>query len=100
MSNVAATSGAGAAAAAAAAIAQATRASGAIIKMEPAEFVKMLHKSERPLVAYAVGGFWGKSYSYLTSYKGLFFYCKNREPLALPGAVETITCEKIWIPGN
>lgn len=96
-----ATGGAAAAgAAAAAAIAQATKASGAIIKMDPAEFKKILNKAESPLVAHAVGGFWGKNYQYLTSYKGLFFFCKSKEPVVLPGTVEVVMCEKIWIPGS
>ena len=100
MSNGAAGAAAGATAAAhAAAVAQAIKASGAIIKMNPGEFMKIVNRSETKLVAFAVGGIFGKNYSYLTNYKGLIFYCKSSEPLTLPGAVEIIECEKIWIPG-
>lgn len=98
MSNGAAAGAAGAAAAHAAAVAQAIKASGAIIKMSPAEFMKIVNRSETKLVAFAEGGFFGKNYSYLTNHKGLIFYCKSDDPLSLPGTVETVECEKIWIP--
>jgi hypothetical protein len=92
--------GAAAGAAAAAAVANATRASGAIVRLVPTEFKKILERIDKPLVVYAEGGFFGKNYQYLTSYKGLFFFCKANEPLHLPGTVETIISDKIWIPGN
>jgi hypothetical protein len=100
MSSVAAATGAGAAAAAAAAIANAIKAHGGIIKLEPDEFKKILNKADKPLVAFAEGGFWGKNYQYMTNYKGLFFFCKTKEAIHLPGTVETIMCEKIMIPGQ
>ncbi len=86
------------AAAAAAAIAKAIKASGAIVKMEPAEFVKILHRVDKPLVVHATGGFLNRQNRYLTSYKGLFFYTTNSDPLPLPGSVELIAANKIWIP--
>lgn len=91
---------AAAGAAAAAAIANAIKASGAIIRIDPDEFTKILHRAERPLVAHAEGGFWGKNYQYLTNYKGLFFFCKAKEPIMLPGTVEVVLCEKICIPST
>ena len=47
----------GAAAAAAAAIAQAIKASGVIVRVEPDEFVKLLARQSEPLIVCAVGGF-------------------------------------------
>jgi hypothetical protein len=94
-----AASGGATAAAAAAAIANAIKASGAIVKLDASEFKKILDKAENPLVVYAEGGFFGTNYQYLTSYKGLFFFCKTGEPIHLPGTVETVMCKKIWIPG-
>jgi hypothetical protein len=99
MSGGGAAAAAAGGAAAAAAIAQAIKSSGAIVKLEAKEFRKILDRSEKPLVVYAEGGFWGKNYQYLTSYKGLFFFCKASEPLHLPGSVETVISDKIWIPG-
>ena len=99
MNGAVAGGGAAAAAAAAAAIANAIKAHGGLIKLDPDEFKKILNKAEKPLVAFAEGGFWGKSYQYLMNYKGLFFFCKTKEAIHLPGTVEVIKCEKIMIPG-
>jgi hypothetical protein len=90
---------AGAAAAAAAAIAQAIKASGAIVNMEPAEFLSLLARAKDPLVVCSVGGVFWTKYCYLFNYKGLFFYTKSSESLDLPPACETIMAKSIWIPG-
>ena len=93
--------GAGAAggAAAAAAIANAIKASGAIIKVKPTDFETILSRNENPLVEIAESHFLGTSFKYLTSYKGLCFYAKSSEPLQLPSKVELVAANKIWIPG-
>ena len=87
------------AAAAAAAIAQAIKASGAIVQLEPFDFEKLLSRDDEPLVVVAEGGFFSTSYQYLTSYKGLFFYAKSPMPLRLPSRAEIVASKKIWIPG-
>jgi putative sterol carrier protein len=81
------------------AIANATKASGAIVKMSPDEFMKIINKSEEPLVVFAKGGFLNRKFRYLTSYRGLFFFTSASEPLALPSKAEVIAADKIWIPG-
>jgi len=86
-------------AAAAAAIAQATKASGSIVRMSPDQFIRILGRAEEPLVVHAIGGIFRKNYQYLTSYKGIFFFTKSPGPLMLPGAAELVNAEKIWIPG-
>lgn len=94
--------GAGAAgssgAAAAAAIAQAIRASGAIVRVEPHWFETILSGVDEPLVVSAEGGFFSTNYQYLTAYKGLIFFTKAPTPLNLPPKVEVIQARKIWIP--
>ena len=89
---------AGAAGAAAAAIAQAIKASGVIVRVEPQNFAVILARAEAPLVVLAQSGWPKKTYQYLMSYKGLAFFAKSPEPLALPEAAELIVAEKIWIP--
>ena len=86
------------AAAAAAAIAQAIKASGAIVNMEPADFITIVSKVDNPLIVFAKGGVFKANYQYLTGYKGLMFYTKSPEPLRLNGKVEIIAAKKIWIP--
>lgn len=90
---------AGGAAAAAHAVAQAIKASGAIVSMEPSNFMSILSKSNNPLVVIAEGGVIKRNYQYLTSYKGLVFFTKSPIPLQLKSSVELITAKKIWIPG-
>ncbi len=91
--------GAAGAAAAAAAIANAIKASGAIVGVEPADFLNIAERMESPLIVCAPKSFWSGGHKYLTSYKGLFFYAKSSDPLRLPGKAEIIAAKKIWIPG-
>ena len=84
--------------AAAAAIANAVKASGVLVKLEPDEWRRLLGRLEAPLVVVSEGGAFGKKYRYLTSYKGLAFYTRSDEPLEVPGAAEIVEAEKIWIP--
>jgi hypothetical protein len=86
-------------AAAAAAIAQAIKASGAIVRLESNEFMRIVGRMKEPLVVMAKGGFFTSNYQYLVNYKGLIFYAKCETPLPLPGDVELVTAGRIWIPG-
>lgn len=91
--------GGAAAAAAAAAVAQAIKASGVLVRVEPGEFMKLLAKQEAPLVVCATGGLLSTSYQYLLGYKGLAFYTKSPEALPLPSNAEAVIAKSIWIPG-
>jgi uncharacterized membrane protein len=91
--------GAGAAAVGAEnAIADAIKASGAIVRVEPGDFEAILEKTEAPLVVWAQGGVFKTKFHYLTAYKGLIFYTKTLMPLALPSKTELINAQKIWVP--
>lgn len=90
--------GAGAGAGAAAAIAQAIKASGAIVRVEPSDFQSLASRQESPLVVVSESRFFGTTYKYLMSYKGLAFYTQSSEPLGLSGRCEVIRAGKIWIP--
>jgi hypothetical protein len=90
--------GAGAGAAAAA-IANATKASGAIVKLPPEEFQKILNRSEDAIVVLAEGGVFNKHFKHLMSYRGLFFYTQAQQPLRGPSGTEYISAKTIWIPG-
>jgi hypothetical protein len=87
------------AAAAAAAVAQAIKASGAIVRVEPEDFLRILQRQQEPLVVHATGGFFSTSYRYLSSYKGLAFFTQSPAPLSLPSGCEVVRAQKIWIPG-
>lgn len=91
--------GGAAAAVAAAAIAQAIKASGAIVSVEADNFMTILSKAEKPAVVVAIRGFRKKKYQYLAGYKGLIFYSKSYVPLHFTSDTELIVAKKIWIPG-
>jgi len=94
----AATSAATTGAVVAAAIANAIKASGAIVKLDANDFETIVNRSREPLVVIAEGGLFSKHYQYLTSYKGLFFFCKAAAPIQLPSGAEIIRSKNIWIP--
>lgn len=85
-------------AAAAAAIAQAIKASGAIVRVEPETFLRLVGRQEEPLVIRASGGFLQARWQYLTSFRGFVFFAKSSDPLPLPGRAEVIEAGKIWVP--
>jgi hypothetical protein len=90
---------AAAAAAAHAALVQATKASGVLVRLEPDGFLKIVSKTRGALVVSSVSTVWRKkAWHYLTSYKGLAFYTKSPQELALPGDVEFVQAKQIWIP--
>jgi len=85
---------------AAAAIIQAIKASGAIVNVSPADFEALLSRVDNPLVVVSEEKFFKKtSYKYLTSYKGLAFFTKSRDPLQIDSRAEIVGAKKIWIPG-
>lgn len=80
--------------------AQAIKASGAIVRVEPDEFLKLLARSADPLVVTAPGGFLSSGQEYLFSYKGLVFFTNSPEPLSLPESAEVIAAQRIWMPAR
>lgn len=95
MTNGAAAAGA---AGAAAAIAQAIKASGAIVRVESTDFLTILDKVENPLLVHSESKFFSTKYHYLTSYKGLIFYTKSTTPLMLRPSMEIIRAKRIYVP--
>ncbi len=90
--------GAGGGAAAAAAVAQAIKASGAIVQLEPLEFERILNRVEAPLVVQATAGFSKKNIRYLTGYRGFIFSTKTTRRLSMPSGAEVVWAKKIWTP--
>jgi hypothetical protein len=85
-------------AAARAAIANAIKASGAIVRAENKGFLTVVQKTEKPLVVMTCKSFWSPNYKYITGYRGLVFFTKSKEMLNLPGDAEFISCREINIP--
>ena len=87
-----------AAGAAIAAIANAIKASGAVVRVQPEDFANILSRVEKPLVIYNTGGLFKTSHQYLISYRGFVFYTKTSNQIDLPTSVEVINAKSIWIP--
>jgi hypothetical protein len=85
--------------AAAAAIAQAKKASGVVVRLEPKEFVKVLRRMKDPLIVIAEGGILRTNFQYLVGYKGLVFFTKSSDALALPPDAEIVNARSFWMPG-
>lgn len=80
-------------------IANATKASGVVVRVSPENFLSILGRAENPLVVHASGGIFLTKYQYLTSYRGLAFYTKASAPVALPLGTELVQAESMWMPG-
>ncbi len=98
-SSGAAGGAAGAAATAGAIVAQAIKASGAIVEVEQEEFQNLVNREEKPLIVVSRGGTFKKYYQYLAGCRGLFFYTKSTEMLRFKGGTQVVQAKKIWIPG-
>ncbi|MFP4146026.1 MAG: hypothetical protein ACOCTI_01250 [Phycisphaeraceae bacterium] len=82
----------------AARVARATKASGVIVRVEPDDLLAIIELNDEPIAVHAVGGFFSKKHQYLTSHRGLAFFCKSGQPLTLPEHCQVVEAEKIWIP--
>jgi hypothetical protein len=89
---------AGAGAAVAAAAIRAIHASGVLMRLDPAEFLGLLARMKDPLVVTAESGVSTSTYQYMTTYKGLAFYTRSKEPLALPHDAEMVAAKSLWMP--
>ena len=86
------------AAAHAAVVAQAIKASGVLVRIEPDEFVRIVGQQDEPLVIRARGGVFKKYWRYLVGYKGLAFLADSPDHLPLPGRAQVMDAKQIWIP--
>jgi hypothetical protein len=80
------------------AIAEAIKASGAVVRVSPENFTMILSKNEKPLVVISERKFIVTSYQYMTSYRDFIFYTKTKLPIPLTSNVEVIKAKTIWIP--
>ena len=79
-------------------LANAIKATGALVEVTPNEFLAILQRSENALVVHAPSGVFRTTHKYLTSYKGLVFYTKVSDELVFRGSVELIEAKRINIP--
>jgi hypothetical protein len=85
------------AAAAASSRMNAIKAFGVIVRVRADTFNAILQKQDAPLVVISDCLF-GSSKKYLTSYKGLTFFCKTNQTIQFPSNSEKITSDSISVP--
>jgi hypothetical protein len=81
-----------------AALANAIKASGVVVRLEPGEWLRVLKRTDNPLIVIARGGMFRRKYQYLTAYRGLAFFTASEQPLVLPGRTELINAKSISVP--
>ena len=86
------------AAAAHAAQVNALKAVGVIVRLEMGDWLRILERTDRPLVVIGTGGVFKKHNQYLTSYRGLAFFATSKDMIVLPPRCEIVRAQKISIP--
>ena len=76
----------------------ALKACGSIISLDETEFERLLEKTAKPTVVLAVGRGMNPARKYLTSYRGLTFYCKTKKDVLIPKDAEVVRAKKMSIP--
>ena len=76
----------------------ALKACGSIVSLDEMEFERLLEKTAKPMVVLAVGRGMNPTRKYLTSYRGLTFYCKTKKDVLIPNDAEVVRAKKISIP--
>lgn len=79
-----------AAGAAHAAMVNAHKALGVVVRLEVAEWLKILERTDRPLVVIGTGGVFKKHNQYLTSYRGLAFFTTSKDTIVFPPRCEIV----------
>lgn len=71
---------------------------GVFVKLQPEDFQNLLSRNEGLAVVATSTTFFGTTYTYVTSYKGLVFYCKTKSQLSISSRHETIVAQSISLP--
>lgn len=80
--------------------AAANQGTSVVINTDPDVFLRVVERNKDGLVVMSQSGVLRTKYCYLTSYKGLTFYCESRERLTLSPNVELLAAESIQAPEN
>ncbi|MBX2897203.1 MAG: hypothetical protein KF763_17280 [Cyclobacteriaceae bacterium] len=71
---------------------------GAFIKLTPEDFQNLLNRNEGLAVVTTITTFFGTTFTYVTSHKGLIFFCKTKSQLSVSNRHETILAQSITLP--
>lgn len=71
---------------------------GVFARVTPEDFQNLMSRNEGLMIVTSKAGIFGNQYLYLTSYKGIVFYCKGKEMLSIPGKHESVHCDSVSLP--
>lgn len=77
---------------------QAIKMNGVFVQITTSDFQNLLNKNENLMVVVSKTGLFTTQYLHLTSYKGLVFYCKAKEPLSISYRHEVIQASSVFLP--
>lgn len=72
--------------------------SGVFVKLDRSDFQNLLNRNENLAVVVYESNFFGTKFTYITSHKGLAFFCKTKEALSVPGRHEVFNAKSITLP--
>jgi hypothetical protein len=77
---------------------QPVKMNGVFVRLAPEDFQNLLNRNEGLAVVTTSTTFFGTTFTYVTSYKGLVFYCKTKAQLSIASRHETIVAQAISLP--
>ena len=80
------------------ALGMASHGTSVVINTDPDVFLSVVERNKDGLVVMSESGLLRTKYRYLTSYKGLVFYCESAERLILSTNIELLTAASIQVP--
>lgn len=71
---------------------------GVFVKLDRSDFQNLLNRNENLAVVVSQSNFFSTTFTYITSHKGLAFYCKTKEPLSIPAKHEIFKAASVSLP--
>lgn len=71
---------------------------GVFVKLERYDFQNLLNRNDNLAVVVYQNNFFGTTFTYVTSHKGLAFFCKTKEQLSIPGKHEIFNAASLALP--
>lgn len=71
---------------------------GVFVKLSPSDFQNLINRNDDLAIVVSQSVFFGTTFTYLTAYKGLTFYCKTKNQLSIPGKHEVFSAASLSLP--
>lgn len=58
----------------------------------------LIELNDEPIVVHATSGWFNIKPDYLTSFRGLVFYARAPQPMAVPSHAMVVEAQMVWVP--